>query len=124
MLITLSEWFSVARGKLCMHSNKYVSLRHGQLYSGTICEPRDLSQRPYTDDEIAHQAAFKTASSLRKLILDSDTLKPVWQERFRADLKAKATACSTLSGYLMSQALHGHISAEGAYQDAPPEAEP
>lgn len=117
MRITLSEWFSEAHGKLCMHSNKYVSVHNGVVYSGTVCNPRDLSQRPYTEDELNQQAAFREASERRSLILASDTLRPTWQERYRTDLNSKATQCTTLSGYLISQALHGHISAEGAYQE-------
>lgn len=116
MKLSLSEWFSAAHGKLCMHSNKYVSRRNGQLFSGTICEPRDLNKHPYTNDELAQQSAFRAASALRSLILQSDSLKADWQQRYREALNDKTTRCSSLSAYIMSMGCKGHISTEGNYQ--------
>lgn len=116
MQLTLSEWFDEAHGQLCMHSDKYVSVRNGKVYSGRRCNPRDLNRLPYTEDELAQQAAFKAATQKRKLIYASETLKADWQARFREAVVGKKTTCCSLPGYIMNQAFGGHITDEGAYQ--------
>jgi len=76
---------------------------------------RDYTQKPLSTKETNARAAFKAAAALRKTILDSATLRTTWSKRFSDDLKAGKTACNTLVGYVMNQAIKGHIDDDGTY---------
>ena len=40
-------------GKICSHSDTYFQKRGDTLCTGRICNPRDLSKKPYSPEEIA-----------------------------------------------------------------------
>ena len=60
-VIKLIEPFDQLSGKLCQHSDVIINLgrkgvRRGNMWTGKMCNPRDLSEKPYSADEnIAHE---------------------------------------------------------------------
>ena len=49
------------RGKICMHSDTYFAKKKKTLYTGRICNPRDLSKKPYSAAELATHTKFAQA---------------------------------------------------------------
>lgn len=74
---------------------------------------RNLSTHPFSPAEIAQHEAFTRASSLRVLIFSTPSLLSLWQSRFQSALDAGTTSCHTLNGFLIQQAIRGHISSTG-----------
>ena len=48
-------------GKICEHSDFYLAYNGKTGYSGKICNPRDLSKKPYSEAELAVRQRFKQA---------------------------------------------------------------
>ncbi len=78
---------------------------------------RNYTTNPLTPDEQAARAAFTAATALRKLICDNAALRATWLKRLNDAKKAGTTKCNTLNGFLMNQAINGHISESGQYQE-------
>ena len=56
------------QGKICEHSDTYFQKRGRTLCTGRICEPRDLSKKPYSTEELAAQAKFTQARAAVKAL--------------------------------------------------------
>lgn len=78
---------------------------------------RNYTTNPLSPDEQAQRAAFTAAVALRKLIIDNAALRATWLKRLQDDKKAGTTKCTTLNGYLMSQAMNGHVAEDGSYTE-------
>lgn len=89
----------------------------GKKYFGIGTPKRNYDLHPVTEDETAQRELFSQSAALRKKIVKDQALKATWLTRFQADTKSGATECTTLGGYIMSQALHGHVDAQGQYQE-------
>lgn len=110
-----------ASGKILGKSQRWSAVNRdwGNRQRGCSAryKDRNYSTNPLTPDEQAQRAAFTAAAALRKLILDNAALRATWLKRLQDDKKAGSTKCSTLNGYLMNQAMNGHISEAGQYQE-------
>ena len=63
-IVKLMEPFEQLSGKVCQHSDFIINLgrkgvNKGQMWTGRQCNPRDLSEKPYTADEQKVQERFK-----------------------------------------------------------------
>jgi len=95
---------------------RFRETKWGTRYFGLgDAKARDYSQKPLTTKETNARAAFKAAAALRKTIMDSATLRTTWSKRYSDAVKAGSTACNTFAGYVMNQAIKGHIDDDGSY---------
>ena len=63
-VVKLIEPFEQLSGKLCQHSKLIINLgrkgvRRDNMWTGKQCNPRDLSEHPYSADETKVQTRFK-----------------------------------------------------------------
>jgi hypothetical protein len=82
-------------GKICEHSDTYFQKRGRTLCTGRICEPRDLSKKPYSAEELARQAKFASARAAVKALTEEQ--KTAYKEAF--DKQDKYTS---LQGYMFA----------------------
>ena len=86
------------RGKICSHSDTYFQKRGETLCTGRICNPRDLSKKPYSADEIATHQKFSTViANIKALTTEQLT---AYQTAYAAQ---KTKRYATLRGYIFSQ---------------------
>ena len=57
-------------GKICEHSDVYFAKKGDTLYTGKICNPRDLAKKPFSADELARQTKFRQASAAVKALTE------------------------------------------------------
>ena len=92
--ISLEVPFTAFKGKICKHTNIiYKQLRDTQ-FTSQICHPRT---KPYSEEELARQAKFKTAAAAAKAIMDDPTQRATAEADFNAQTKYK-----TLYGFLLA----------------------
>ena len=53
-------------GKICEHSDFYLATRGKTGYSGRMCNPRNLSKKPYSENELKVQQQYKQATEALK----------------------------------------------------------
>ncbi len=86
------------RGKICSHSDTYFQKRGDTLCTGRICNPRDLSKKPYSPEEIAtHQKFSSVIAAIKALTPEQLT---AYETAF-ASQKPKRYA--TLRGFIFAQ---------------------
>ena len=86
------------RGKICSHSDTYFQKRGDTLCTGRICNPRDLSKKPYSPEEIAtHQKFSSVIAAIKALTSEQLT---AYETAF-ASQKPKRYA--TLRGFIFAQ---------------------
>ena len=86
------------RGKICGHSDTYFAKRNGTLFTGRICNPRDLTKKPYSADEIAtHQKFSSVIEAIKALTAEQLT---AYETAFAAQ---KPKRYATLRGYIFAQ---------------------
>ena len=83
------------RGKICEHSDTYFQKRGRTLCTGRICEPRDLSKKPYSAEELAAQTKFAQARAAVKALTSE-------QKTAYAAAFAKQEKYGTLQGYIFA----------------------
>lgn len=92
--IKLEAPFTAFKGKICKHTNIiYKQLRDTQ-FTSQICHPRT---KPYSEEELARQAKFKTAAAAAKAIMADPTQRATAEADFNAQTKYK-----TLYGFLLA----------------------
>ena len=84
------------RGKICEHSDTYFAKKKKTLYTGRICNPRDLTQKPYTPAEIATHDKFRRARAAVMALTPEQIAE--YETAF-----AKQTKYSYLQGYIFAQ---------------------
>ena len=86
------------RGKICGHSDTYFQKRGETLCTGRICNPRDLSKKPYSADEIAtHQKFSSVIAAIKALTTEQlNAYKTAYEAQ-------KPKKYATLRGYIFSQ---------------------
>ena len=77
-VIKVMEPFEQLSGKVCQHSDFIINLgrkgvNKGQMWTGRQCNPRDLSEKPYTADETKVQERFKDVRLAIKVIKTNPT---------------------------------------------------
>ena len=85
-------------GKICEHSDFYLATKGKTGYSGKICTPRDLSKRPYTENELKVRQKYKQALEALKTL--SEEQKQTYEKQWLAQKNSKY---ATLRGYIFSQ---------------------
>ena len=83
------------RGKICSHSDTYFQKRGNTLCTGRICNPRDLTKKPYSAEELAAQAKFTQARAAVKALTTEQ--KAAYAESFKSQKKY-----GTLAGYIFA----------------------
>ena len=58
-------------GKICEHSDVYFAKKGDTLYTGKICNPRDLAKKPFSADDVKalteeQKSAYATAFKNQK----------------------------------------------------------
>ena len=85
-------------GKICSHSDTYFQKRGETLCTGRICNPRDLSKKPYSADEIATHTKFTSVIAAIK------SLTPEQLTAYRTAFAAqRPKRYATLRGYIFAQ---------------------
>lgn len=93
--IKLEAPFTAFKGKICKHTNIiYKQLRDTQ-FTSQICNPRT---KPYSEEELARQAKFKTAAAAAKAVMAD----PAQRATAEADF-AKQDKYQTLYGFLLAR---------------------
>lgn len=85
-------------GKICEHSDFYLATKGKTGYSGKICSPRDLSKRPYTENELKVRQKYKQALEALKTL--SEEQKQTYEKQWLAQKNSKY---ATLRGYMFAQ---------------------
>ena len=83
------------RGKICEHSDTYFQKRGRTLCTGRICEPRDVSKKPYSAEELAAHAKFTQARAAVKALTTEQ--KAAYKVAFE-----KQDKYGTLQGYMFA----------------------
>ncbi|MBR1427025.1 MAG: hypothetical protein IJ581_06185 [Paludibacteraceae bacterium] len=84
------------RGKICEHSDTYFQKRGRTLCTGRICNPRDLSKKPYSAEETTVHNKFTQAIAAVKAL--STEQKTAYAEAFE-----KQSKYTNLRGYMFAQ---------------------
>ena len=93
--ISLEVPFTAFKGKICKHTNIiYKQLRDTQ-FTSQICHPRT---KPYSEEELARQAKFKTAAAAAKTVMADPTQRATAEADF-----AKQDKYQTLYGFLLAR---------------------
>lgn len=90
------DLINVMQGKVCEHSDFYFQKRNGQIYTGRICEPRNLQTNPYSADELARQEKFRSTRAAMANLTDEQ--KAAYKTAFQ-----KQNKYQTLQGYIFAQ---------------------
>ena len=88
-------------GKICGHSDTYFAKKKGTLYTGRICNPRDLTKKPYKPAEIATHDKFRQARAA-VLALTQEQIA-TYQTAFEKQLKSPKPKSAYLQGYIFAQ---------------------
>ena len=83
------------RGKICSHSDTYFQKRKRTLCTGKICNPRDLSKKPYSAEELATHTKFQAAVAAVQALTAEQ--KAAYAEDF-----AKQTKYGYLRNYMIA----------------------
>ena len=83
-------------GKICEHSDVYFAKKGDTLYTGKICNPRDLAKKPFSADELARQEKFRQARAAVKALTAEQ--KTAYAEAF-----ANQKKYSSLQGYMFAK---------------------
>ena len=84
------------RGKVCMHSDMYFANKKKTRYTGKICNPRDLSQKPYKAGEITVHTKFAQTIEAMKALTEEQ------KEAYAAAFE-KQSKYAYLRGYIFAQ---------------------
>ena len=84
------------RGKICEHSDTYFQKRGNTLCTGRICEPRDLSKKPYSAEELATHTKFAQTIAAMKVLTAEQ------KAAYEADFE-KQDKYASLRGFIFAQ---------------------
>ena len=73
-------------GKVCEHSDVYfrTNKQTGNVTTGKLCNPRDVTVKPYSSTELANQSLFKAKSAAVRAELSDATKKAAWEAKYKA----------------------------------------
>ena len=83
-------------GKICEHSDVYFAKKGDTLYTGKICNPRDLAKKPFSADELARQTKFCQAIAAVTALTEE-------QKTAYATAFANQKKYSSLQGYMFAK---------------------
>ena len=84
------------QGKICTHSDTYFAKKKKSLYTGRICNPRDLTKKPYNANELATHTKFAQARAAVKALTSEQIA--AYRTAFEAQDKY-----AYLQGYIFAQ---------------------
>lgn len=87
--------FTDFRGRICSHSRIIYKKVRQTNFTSQICNPRT---KPYSEEELARQAKFKTAAAAAKAVMAD----PAQRATAEADF-AKQDKYQTLYGFLLAR---------------------
>lgn len=87
-------------GKICGHSDTYFQKRGKTLCTCRICNPRDLSKKPYSDKEVAIREKFKRVRAAVKAL--SDEQRAIYAEEFERMQQKQGCKYNYLNGYIFA----------------------
>ena len=87
--------FTDFRGRICSHSRIIYKKVRQTNFTSQICHPRT---KPYSEEELARQAKFKTALTNANAALADSTQKAAYETAFKAQNKYKS-----LRGYVIAK---------------------
>ena len=88
------------RGKICSHSDTYFQKRGDTLCTGRICNPRDLSKKPYSPEEIATHQKFSSVIAAIKALTSEQ--RSAYETAFAIHLKSPHPKYQTLAGFIFA----------------------
>ena len=83
-------------GKICKHSDVYFARKGKALYTGKMCNPRNLEKDPLSENEIAVRTKFASARAAVKTLTEEQ--KTAYAEAFKNQKKY-----SSLQGFMFAQ---------------------
>lgn len=88
-------------GKICSHSDVIFAHRSGsnKNYTTRICNPRNLTNKPYSEDEQACKSLFATAAANTKEVMTNATKLAT----ARAQFAANPGKYTTLRGFVFAR---------------------
>ena len=89
------------RGKICEHSDTYFAKKKKTLYTGRICNPRDLTKKPYKPEELATHNKFRQARAA-VLALTEEQIA-AYKLAFEKQLQSTKPKYSYLEGFIFAQ---------------------
>ena len=89
------------RGKICSHSDTYFQKRGDTLCTGRICNPRDLSKKPYSPEEIATHQKFSSVIAAIKALTSEQ--RSAYETAFAIHLKSPHPKYQTLAGFIFAK---------------------
>ncbi len=100
MKVKMNPFFTAASGKLDpSHDDvNQVYVLNDKVFSRRVCNPRDVSKKPYSSKEQAHQNKFKAACQSASETLADVDMRAAAQARFKAQSKYKS-----LRGFLVAE---------------------
>lgn len=84
------------RGKICGHSDIYFQMRGQRICTGKICQPRDITVKPYSAEELERHNKFRSVITAIKLLTAEQ--KAAYLTDFQKQSKYK-----TLRGYIFAK---------------------
>lgn len=86
--------FTDFRGRVCSHAKIIFKRVRDTNFTSQICNPRT---KPYSEEELARQAKFRSAAAAAKAIMADPTQRATAEADFNAQTKYK-----TLYGFLLA----------------------
>lgn len=90
------------KGKVCKHSTTIYKEMYGTDFTTRICNPRNMTNNPFSADELARQELFKQARAAADAILADDAQRKTATERFNKQ-KSNPKGYKTLRGMLIAE---------------------
>lgn len=72
------------RGKICKHAKIIFKKKRQTNFTSQICNPRT---KPYSEEELARQAKFRTAAAAAKAAMANPTTRTTYEAEFQAQEK-------------------------------------
>lgn len=88
------------RGKISQHSDTYFQRRGRTLCTCRITSPRDLTEKPYSANEVAIREKFKRVRAAVKALTPEE--KAEYARQFEVARQYETCKYSYLSGYIFA----------------------
>ena len=91
-------------GKICRHKKTIYKVfrASGKRFTTQICNPRNLSTNPYTQDELERQTKFATARTNMDAAMADPVKKAQYEAAFKQQKNGKKPKYATLYGYVFA----------------------
>lgn len=90
------------KGKICKHKNTIYKEMRGTNFTSQICNPRDMSLLPYSDEELGRQDLFRQAQAAANAINSDPTQRKAAVRRF-IEQRNNGGMYKSLLGFLVAE---------------------